>query len=460
VNVDPCVYEDVEEDKASKKVANIRLFKRSSWPGYMVRYKDENGKLKDLRIPLDKKGEKQALRYAALVIESKKAIVIKKTQESISDTNKATIEQVYHRWDKLRKEKTALQSRGISQSTYLSGQYAFKNYILSELGEESMSTISLDRIRVFVRSLSHRNISIRTQQSICSSFRKFYQDALSHGWVDRTDNPLRHPLVREEMPVVISSSPRRVLYVEMASFWNLIFCDSIDLYWKVWYMLGGLAGLDLGEAAGLKWKDLNFDDEIPSIIIERACQGKHPSWRSSLGPTKRPSRLRILPIHPILLKGLSEWKHSQDLHGRLKHTPELEDPVLPNCTGLHSRPWLSKKIRDHLERTGCKSTYMGKNLNYKCLRRTFSTSLHAAGVSLEILKRLMGHEDDSVTMKHYTNLNLCVLYEAVCRLIPSENKIKNQVESELAYRVKILFAKYLQSDLNSDRNIECVENKV
>jgi len=159
--------------------------------------------------------------------------------------------------------------------------------------------------------------------------------------------------------------PKPIPDADLAAFFQVI--DSVRDRLIFLFMLR--CGLRVSEVCALAWDALDIDAETVRIN-----QGK--------GPVDR-----IVYLSPDVKRALAVW--------RAHHPP-----------GVYLFP-SPKRHRSHLFRSQINVlmdqylTAAGLTRHYSphCLRHTFATHLLNAGVSLEVLKELMGHHSISLTLR-------------------------------------------------------------
>lgn len=142
------------------------------------------------------------------------------------------------------------------------------------------------------------------------------------------------------------------------------------------------AGLRLGEAAGLRWRDVVWgerDDATRALIIrETIARGRHE------GPPKS-GRERAVALSRRLRSLLREFYIAR---GR----PDLGERVLP---GFHQHNYQTR----HFEPV-CTAAKLPRHTP-KDLRDTFASQLLTAGVQLGYISVQLGHADVATTARHY-----------------------------------------------------------
>lgn len=347
-----------------------------------------------------------------------------------------TLRELAPGWVALRHDQ---HTRGDLAATTVEGNAEhLKMYVLPMLGDEPIQSFREGpaRLRRFVRDLRARPktrsgknktrvpipgtvlSSIRVN-NIASTLSQFFEDAIAEQWIKLATNPMRHPAVQAELPKAETLAKGDVIYLERSVVETMLRHETLDEERRQKYLFLVLTGLDIGEMAGLDWSHIDdLDTAIPTVHVERCF-----TRLNEYGPTKRPSRVRRVPLHPLLIAMLKSRREDQwfKLTGRL---PQAGDPVFPGVREengvkhVHPVYWhgAADDSRADLGRAECPTFVQGHPVTAKATRRSFSTWLYEAGVEETIRSRLLGHSKGSVTEKHYTGEVLKTLHDAVCKI--------------------------------------------
>lgn len=165
---------------------------------------------------------------------------------------------------------------------------------------------------------------------------------------------------------------------------------------------GGLAimvtmftGIRIGEACGLKFSDLDFDEGV--IHIQRTCVSitkdvqkiLHPNeayvMSRQLQSPKSATSDRYIPMVPRLRKILQNYAK---IYPDDYFVATLKDT--PTCTRT-LRIWFQNMLK------AAKVPY----LKYHCLRHTFATQMIEKGVDVKTVSSILGHAGVEITMDTY-----------------------------------------------------------
>jgi integrase len=151
-------------------------------------------------------------------------------------------------------------------------------------------------------------------------------------------------------------------------------------------------GMRLSELRGLRWSDVDLDAGLIHVR-QRADQ-----WLN-LGPTKTKAGMRDIPLAPIVVNALKQWR-AECPKGTL-------DLVFPNTVGnvenmadIHARCWVPLQIRCGLVSDAGKHRYGFHMLRHAAA----SLFIKYLGWSPKRLQAVMGHASINMTFDRYGHL--------------------------------------------------------
>lgn len=269
-----------------------------------------------------------------------------------------------------------LEARNYARSTLETIVVAVRSLVLSlpdqrrtALADNLTQTTPSD-IDFFIETAGFRGLAASTINGRLSMLTELF-DFLREAGQMQAQPVIRR---RHRLPTPMTL-PKPIAEADLVAFFKVI--DSVRD--RLLFLLMLRCGLRVSEACSLTWNDVDL--EASSIRINN---GK--------GQVDR-----VVYIAPDAEKALQLWQ----AHGTLSPYlfPSRRRRSLPLGRGdIH---WLMKK---YLRLAGIQTNYSAH-----CLRHTFATQLLNAGVSLEVLKELMGHRSIQMTLR-YTKL-----YEATKR---------------------------------------------
>jgi len=218
---------------------------------------------------------------------------------------------------------------------------------------------------------------------------------------DNPSDPDRMPYTDEQL-VTLFSSPiytggggcARRLKIELN---GTVYQDAA--YWVPLLLVYGV--LSREEACGVECQDFVFDVETPFVAIvenmTKSIDGETPAG------LKRPSRHRMVPLHPELLRlGLREYVGRMEADGHRMAFPELYEEHIKRggkrfyaSAGRYIIAYVDDIIP--LQRTSC-----GKRADLHSLRTTGGSALEHSNAKQLIVNDLMGHAREGTGPRKYS----------------------------------------------------------
>jgi len=219
-------------------------------------------------------------------------------------------------------------------------------------------------IDAFVSSASAKGLSPSTINTALSTLKAFFDFLREDGRME-----VQPVISRRHRLFAPTMFPKPMADADLISFFKV----SDSLRDRLLFLLMLRCGLRVSEACRLTWQAIDLQ-----ATTLRVNNGK--------GQVDR-----IAYISPDLEKTLALWHERSSQSEYL--FPSRKVRLAPLSRGdVH---WQMKK---YLRLAG-----IGKQYSPHCLRHTFATQLLNAGVSLEVLKELMGHRSIQMTLR-YTQL--------------------------------------------------------
>lgn len=158
-------------------------------------------------------------------------------------------------------------------------------------------------------------------------------------------------------------------------------------------------GLRVGEVLALNWDDIDFKNRI--IYINKTIQSDKMDGYNEMSTHKSRTRVkmsaktncgnRILQLNEEVLWYLEQLKN-YDTRNNI-----VSDFVCCRNTGTRET---ARNLQRSLDRL-VKKTNINKQINLHILRHTFGSTLLRNGVNIEVISKLMGHANISITYNKY-----------------------------------------------------------
>ena len=236
--------------------------------------------------------------------------------------------------------------------------------------------VRAEQLRAFVAAEHRRGLSAKSLQRRLSACRSFYAWLLRHGRIAASPAAaIRAPKAPRKLPQVLDPDEVKVL-VEVPTDVPLGLRDRalLELFYS--------SGLRLSELCALRWRDLDFDGGLVTVL------GKGGKQRS-------------VPMGSFARAALAAWQASTGA-GR-------ESPVFPGRNGPISPRAVQYRLRQLAQRQG-----LFKRVHPHLLRHSFASHILESSGDLRGVQELLGHADIATT-QIYTHLDfqhLAKVYDA------------------------------------------------
>lgn len=161
-------------------------------------------------------------------------------------------------------------------------------------------------------------------------------------------------------------------------------------------------GLRVGELLALEWTDVDLQSEV--VHISKTVQEgitdyeggneKKKNYQKTKSSTKTPSGVRVLALNSMVLYYIDELQKYDERHQiRSKYVA---------CTGVGTMN-CSRNLQRSLDRV-INRTNIQKHVSLHTLRHTFGSTLLRNGVNIEVVSKLMGHSNITITYNKYIHV--------------------------------------------------------
>ena len=158
-------------------------------------------------------------------------------------------------------------------------------------------------------------------------------------------------------------------------------------------------GLRVGETLALQWEDIDMENKL--IYINKTIQsniinfnmenGSNTTYRRLKKSTKTRAGVRVLQLNDDVIWYFKELKAYDSRHNiKSNHVC---------CTSVGTLN-TARNLQRSLDRL-IKKTSIGKKVTLHTLRHTFGSTLLRRGVNIEVISKLMGHANISITYNKY-----------------------------------------------------------
>lgn len=343
-------------------------------------------------------------------LREKEQTVFKDKSDGIrTDAKKVTLNDVYDLWVQLKK--------GLKDNTFQNYKYMYEQFVRDDLGQHKITTLKRSDIRRFYNYLiDERCLKVATVDNIHTVLHQVLDIAVEDCYLRNniSDNALKELKQARNL----FTEKRKALTIQEQEIF-LDFLKKSNMY-RHWYPIFALmigTGLRVGEAVGLRWNDVDFDNNTISVnhtlIYYNHAKG---GCYFGINTPKTRAGERTIPMIESVREAILQEKEYQREAG-IRCTARVDgftDFIFVNRFGnTQHQGTLNKALRRIIR--DCNQEILDKakdkdNVillpNFSChtLRHTFTTRLCESGINIKVIQSVLGHSDVSTTLDIYADV--------------------------------------------------------
>lgn len=328
------------------------------------------------------KTEKEAYKKLAAKIEK-----AKRGEDTIGEN--MTVNAWFQTWSKTYKE-----SKGLTEKSFAMYSQKYNNHIKPAVGHLKMkdvNTVHLQEILNRQAGMSESHVK-KVSLVLKAMFKRARQNRVI----------AYDPAESLELPKFTTNKRRSITEEER----KLILTTAEKHRAGLWILTLLYTGMRPGETAALTWDDVNIKKK--EITVSKAKE----SGNQNIKQPKTDAGVRVIPIRAELLGAMAEAKRKAK--GSLVFTNTkgkmLDDDAMHRMWKNFVRE-MNINAGAQMYRNEITEPKVAEDLTAYCLRHTFATDMQGAGVPLNIVKEIMGHDDITVTANTYTHQNINLAHE-------------------------------------------------
>lgn len=357
----------------------------------------------------DKRGKRNSI-YAKTLDElrDKEIEVLRDTLDGIRTYEKnLTINDLYYLWVKIK--------RGLKDNTFQNYKYMYMQFVEPNFGHSKIADLKRTDVRAFYNRLADsQHLKTSTIDCVHTVMHQVLELGVEDDYLRY--NPSDSALKELKKAHNHDSEKRRALTIpEQELFEQFLKKSGQYNRWYPVFTVMVWTGLRVGEITGLRWCDVDFDDETISInhTLVYYSRGKKEGCSFAVNTPKTDAGTRIVPMLPKVKEALLLEKQNQKEFG-IRCTATVDgytDFIFVNRFGnVQHQGTLNKALRriirdcnyDILDkRKGNEEVTMLPKFSNHNLRHTFTTRMCEAGVNLKAMQDILGHADAETTMDIY-----------------------------------------------------------
>lgn len=152
-------------------------------------------------------------------------------------------------------------------------------------------------------------------------------------------------------------------------------------------MLAASTGLRQSELFGLKWRDIDFVDNLIYITRSIVC--------GVVGPCKTESSQKPVPVHPLMVETLVTWKEQQRYR-------KPDDWVFASRRYRGRKPYWGQALLRKFILPRAHELGIEKRFGWHTFRHTYSTLMRSVGTEFKVTQELLRHSSLRSTLDVYT----------------------------------------------------------
>lgn len=196
----------------------------------------------------------------------------------------------------------------------------------------------------------------------------------------------KNPFLRIKLSKIPKNNP---LFIQETEFDDLLNLEEDELLKSI-YVFAFNTGLRLGEITNLKWNAINFSDKIICV-------------QNTIDFTTKGKQERKIPMNECVFHLLRD------------RYPKVIDIANDNFVFSYKRIKLNGDFVSKRFKKIIRKSKLNQELHFHDLRHSFASNLVKRGVSIFVVKELLGHQDVKTT-QIYSHLTIDSLKNAVNQL--------------------------------------------
>jgi len=259
-----------------------------------------------------------------------------------------------------------------------------------DLDNIKINRISAVKVEKFITARQEQGMNISTIRKILVTLGQIFKYAVRHQYLDQ------NPLLNAERPRGTGNTEKKKIRILTIDEINP-FLDAVqDQKYKMLFRLAIMSGARQGEILGLKWLDIDWENN--QIHIQRTFNNQ--AWYD----TKTGESNRRIDLGPSMMSELKQW--------RIACPPNDLGLVFPNKAG---QPINNTNMRNRHFNPALKTAGI-ERIRFHDLRHTYASLLIEQGENIKYIQSQLGHSSPTVTLNVYAHLMKPANQEAACKL--------------------------------------------
>lgn len=356
----------------------------------------------------DNKGKRHSIYSKTLEeLREKENDVLRDVLDGIrADKKDTTINDLFYRWMQIK--------RGLKNNTFQNYIYMYTQFVEQDFGYMKVSELKRTDIRAFYNYLAEeRHLRTNTIDALHTVLHQVLELGVEDEYMryNPSDNALKE-LKRAHNK---DSNKRKALTLQEQQLFEK-FLEKNGQYHR-WYPIFEVmlwSGLRVGEITGLRWCDIDLDNETISVnhTLVYYKKGKVEGCGFAVNTPKTRAGARTIPMLPKVKEAFLEEKKFQEECGiecKVSVDGYTDFIFINRFGGVQHQGTLNKALRriirdcnyEVLDKNEGKDVITLPRFSNHSLRHTFTTRMCEAGVNVKAMQEILGHADAQTTMDIY-----------------------------------------------------------
>lgn len=268
---------------------------------------------------------------------------------------------------------------GKTRGTKLVYNSVLNHHVLPKWGKYAPRHIRTIEVEEWLKSLK---LSPASKAKIRNVMSMIFRHAIRWGWLGQHENPIvmvRVSTKRKKTPVILTVEEFRALLAALPDRERLMgtICAT--------------TGMRIGELLGLKWEDINFEDQTANVLRSFVD--------GSIGPCKTEISQQPVPLDEAVLRELETWRLGCGF-------PDPGDWVFASYQTFGKLPMWPDSLRRKILQPTARKIGITKSIGWHTFRHTYSSLLAHTGNDVRVVQELMRHAKLSTTLEVYTHAGM------------------------------------------------------